>query len=308
MYTFYIDIVIILTIDNSMNKKEKTWSVEQRLAYIDFRLKWYGKLNRADLKDHFKISVPQASLDIAEYIALAPMNIAYDKRAKTYIRKDSFNEYYPESSSAKTFLSELLTNTELSRPSQSICSVIPTFERSVGDSVTSKIVEAIENTLVVEIKYQSMTKEEPSIRRICPTKLVFTGSRWHIRAFCFKRECYLDFLLARILDVSLVGNSTTEIPKDKDWETVVTLIIEPANGLTASQKAIIEYDYGMQNHILEMKCRKAFLFYLLKKYRFLNPWRNPQQQEVELKNIDEIKKQLTDREISVLSDSIGDRV
>lgn len=308
MYNFYIDIKIILIVNNIMNKKTKKWSVEQRLAYIDFRLKWYGKLNRTDLTGHFKISVPQASLDIAHYTALAPMNIEYDRRAKTYIRKDSFTEYYPESSSAKTFLSELQTSAELSPSLQLMCSTIPTFERSVDDSITSKIVSAIENKQTVQIKYQSMTSAEPSIRLIFPTKLVFTGSRWHVRAFCFKRKCYLDFLLARILSVSLAKNFNNVIPKDTDWETVLTLIIEPAKNLTTSQKAIIEYDYGMHNHTLKMKCRKAFLFYLLKKYRFLNPWKNPEQQEIELKNINEIKEQLTAREISVLSDSIGDRV
>ena len=86
-----------------MTKKSQKWSVEQRLAYIDFCLKWYGKLNRSDLIEHFKISVPQASLDIANYSALAPENIDYDRSAKTYIRLNTFTEYYPESSSAKKF-------------------------------------------------------------------------------------------------------------------------------------------------------------------------------------------------------------
>lgn len=291
-----------------MRKKLKKWSIEQRLAYIDFCLKWYGKLNRADLVEHFKISVPQASLDIANYSALAPMNIAYDRSAKTYVKKISFTEFYPESSSAKTFLSELRTTAELNPSFQTMCFAIPTIERSVNDSITSKIVSSIENKQVVQIKYQSMTKAEPSIRKIYPTKLVFTGSRWHIRAFCFKRNCYLDFLLARILDVSKTENITIEIPKDTDWETIVTLIVEPAKGLTASQRAVIEYDYGMHNQVLKVVCRKAFLFYLLKKYRFLNPWKNPRQQEVELKNINEIKGYLTEREINILSDNIGDIV
>lgn len=289
-----------------MTKKSQKWSVEQRLAYIDFCLKWYGKLNRSDLIEHFKISVPQASLDIANYSALAPENIDYDRSAKTYIRLNTFTEYYPESSSAKKFLSELLTSEEINSASQSICSVIPTFERSVDDCVTSKIVSAIENRQIVQIKYQSMTKAESSVRKIFPTQLVYTGSRWHVRAFCFKRESYLDFLLARILEVSQAENSTITMPRDTDWETDVTLEIEPAKGLTASQRAVIEYDYGMRNQVLEMKCRKAFLFYLLKRYRFLNPWKNPQQQEVELKNINEIKGYLTEREICILSDSIGD--
>ena len=86
----------------------------------------------------------------------------------------------------------------------------------------------------------------------------------------------------------------------------MTLIIEPAKELTPSQKLVVEYDYGMHNHVLEMRCRKAFLFYVLKKYRFLNPWRDAQQQEIELQNIDEVKSYLTKREIMVLSNNSGE--
>ena len=290
-----------------MHSKIDKWSIAQRLAYIDFCLKWYGKLNRSTLMNRFKISVPQASLDIARYCKLAPNNIIYDRSAKSYVRTDTFIECYPESSSAKAFLSELLTSAERTLLFQSLCSRIPTLERGVNDSITAKIVLGIENKQTVEIRYQSMTRDEPSIRRILPKTLVFTDSRWHVRAFCFKKEKYLDFVLARVLDVSKPKELRNCIPEDKDWETIVTLIIEPAKGLNASQKSIIEYDYGMQEHVLKMQCRKAFLFYILKKYRFLNPWRTPRQQEIELKNIDEIKSYLTEKEISVLSDNIGDR-
>ena len=43
------------------------WGQERRLEFIDFRLLWEGRLNRADLTTFFRISVPQASLDLAKY-------------------------------------------------------------------------------------------------------------------------------------------------------------------------------------------------------------------------------------------------
>ena len=189
-----------------MNSKSKNWSAAQRLAFIDFRLKWYGKISRADLIDHFKISVPQASLDIASYRDLAPNNIHYDLSAKKYVRGKGFVELYSQSSSATVFLADLLVKGENDPSLQSMFSLLPSVERSIDDSVATKIVHAIKNEQAVQIKYQSMTTAEPSIRKIIPKTLVFTGSRWHVRAFCQKRQKYLDFLFARILEVSDVDD------------------------------------------------------------------------------------------------------
>jgi len=37
------------------------WNLERRLQFIDFRLRWEGRLNRRDLIDYFAVSMPQAS-------------------------------------------------------------------------------------------------------------------------------------------------------------------------------------------------------------------------------------------------------
>ena len=67
-----------------------TYAVEQRLRFIDFLLHHYGTLNRAAIMDYFGVSIPQASMDIREYIALAPNNALYDKSAKTYRKTEEF--------------------------------------------------------------------------------------------------------------------------------------------------------------------------------------------------------------------------
>lgn len=71
------------------------YAVEQRLRLIDFLLVHYGTLNRAALVDYFGVSVPQASVDISDYIALAPENLVYDKTAKTYLRTSNFKRVWP---------------------------------------------------------------------------------------------------------------------------------------------------------------------------------------------------------------------
>ena len=51
-------------------------------------------MNRSALEDYFGVSTPQASLDIQEYMRLAPGNAAYCKTAKAYIRTDAFKRVW----------------------------------------------------------------------------------------------------------------------------------------------------------------------------------------------------------------------
>src|SRR5690349_6980367 len=60
------------------------WGQERRLEFIDFRLLWDGAVNRGDLTGFFRISMQQASADLASYIELAPQNVEYDRSLKAY--------------------------------------------------------------------------------------------------------------------------------------------------------------------------------------------------------------------------------
>src|SRR5690242_9913944 len=73
------------------------WSQARRLEFIDFRLRWSGRINRADLTDFFGISVPQASLDIARYAELAPGNLEYDRSARVYVVSARFTPQFAAS-------------------------------------------------------------------------------------------------------------------------------------------------------------------------------------------------------------------
>ena len=87
--------------------KGLSWGLDSRLQFIDFRLRWERRINRMDLTEHFGISVPQASLDIAKYTELAPSNLAYDRSSKTYTAAPDFQPLY-QRSSAQRYLAELL--------------------------------------------------------------------------------------------------------------------------------------------------------------------------------------------------------
>lgn len=67
----------------------------QRLRLIDCILDQFGTFNRGIISDYFGVSTAQASLDMRAYLEMAPKNAAYDLRAKTYRRTDSFTRVFP---------------------------------------------------------------------------------------------------------------------------------------------------------------------------------------------------------------------
>lgn len=72
----------------------RQYAVEQRLRLIDFLLAQYGTINRGALVDYFGISVPQASHDLKEYMAMAPGNATYSASLRQYVRASGFQRVW----------------------------------------------------------------------------------------------------------------------------------------------------------------------------------------------------------------------
>lgn len=247
---------------------------ERRLQFIDFRLRWQGQLNRMDLMEHFGISTPQASLDVALYISLATDNLEYNKTLRAYVATEHFQPLFGRTS-ARRYLAELFALKEgILEPSASFigrppaCEIAPSPARVLDDRTLARINRAILEGKSAHVLYQSMSSVDPSERWITPHALAYDGFRWHVRAFCHKREEYTDFVLARILD--LIGTDTKPVPKtDHQWDTIIDLILTPHPDLSLGAKKVIELDYGMTDGTLSLPCRQALLYYTLKRHGLL---------------------------------------
>ena len=246
------------------------WSQDRRIEFIDFRLRWEGRLNRSDLTAHFSISVPQASLDIAKYLELAPENMAYDKSARVYVAGPAFEPLFA-SSSASQYLNELLSvQTGLLGPEASFLGwqptmdVVPTPGRQLDSDTLVGLVTAIRAQRPVSVLYQSMTQEEPQRRTVSPHALANDGFRWHVRAFCHVRQQFRDFVIARILKIETSADTYVEAAADEHWARTVVLEIAPNPELAGAHRRVIELDYGMVGGKAALVCRQALLFYALK--------------------------------------------
>lgn len=61
------------------------WFKEQRLAWIGEILPIYGFINRNHIERKFRVSTPQASMDLRDYMKAYPKNIQYDATKKQYM-------------------------------------------------------------------------------------------------------------------------------------------------------------------------------------------------------------------------------
>ena len=104
------------------------WGVERRMEFIDFRLYWEGRINRADLMRFFGVSVQQASADIARYQELAPDNLTYDRSAKRYLAGADYRPVFKVDDSDR-YLAQLRSLGEkLIQPEEAWMAEIPSFQ------------------------------------------------------------------------------------------------------------------------------------------------------------------------------------
>ncbi len=266
------------------------WGVERRLEFIEFRLYWEGGVNRSDIIEAFDVSVPQASKDLTLYQERAPQNAIYDKSAKRYIASNEFQPRFLKPDAGQ-YLNQLRSLVEgILAPSESWIAHCPSYggppvpARGVNNDTLRTMLAAIRQNQAIEIKYQSLSSDEPRWRWIAPHAIGFDGFRWHTRAFCEASRSFKDFLLSRIMEVRSTRVSEVSAQDDADWNELITLEIGPHPELSESQRRIIALDYGMREGRAQIKVRKALRYYALRRLGLDTPIeaRRPQDQQIVL--------------------------
>lgn len=273
-----------------------SWSTGRRMAFIEFRVFWHGRINRADLMRSFGIARQQASSDLSGYAARWPQNLVYDFRARAYLRGPAFDPQFI-TPSAEDYLTRLRALDQgLATEDQSWIATQPAHAetpapvRGIAAETLRAVLAAIEARTALEVTYQSMSRPEPGVRRIEPHALAFDGFRWHARAFCQNDQVFKDFLLSRIIHVGATASATADPMDDAAWQTEVTLEIGPHPALSLSQARAIELDYDMQDGRARIQTRRALLFYTLRRLGLDtdSAARRPQDQQIVLLRMKEL--------------------
>lgn len=248
---------------------------EQRLEFIEFRLYWDGAVNRSDLIERFRVSVPQASNDLTAYRQLAPENVAYDLSGKRYIPATTFRPKFLKPNPDR-YLAQLkamsdgildLGDTWLA--SQPDTGVLPIPNRRTDPSVLRAVLMAIRAKGSVHVQYQSTSPENPDPiwRWITPHAFGFDGLRWHVRAFCHRDRRFKDFIIGRCLAVGEQGPAAAAAEQDWQWQTFFEVVLQPNPDLAEGQRRAVALDYNMIEGKIAVPVRFALLYYFNKRLR-----------------------------------------
>jgi len=262
----------------------------ERLAFIEARLYFLGELQRQDIAQRFSVASVQASRDLSLYKQLAPKNLDYDYRARTYQPSNKFKRIFELSTEnvlwwLRSGLGDGLPNSP-GLPTESVNTLcIPDAE------MLAQITRAIYRRKVLEIKYLSLSSGYKA-REIVPHALVDNGERWHVRAFDRENHRFSDFAINRIQFAIAIDDNIADIERataDDQWAQVVHLWLIPHPRVT--HQAAIEADYRMTGRRIEVSCRAAVAGYMLRRWGVdCSPKStlNPEEYHLALQNIESL--------------------
>ena len=248
------------------------YEVLLRLRTIELIALWEGRLITNQLSDWFGVSRQQASADISRYNSeVNPNALIHDPAVKGYVPAPEFkpvlssghiNEYM-------TLLDGLSNQPMAQLLEGNSAASVQLPNRAVRPEVVRAAIKACRQHLQLRIYYSSMENPEPHQRVIAPHTLVYTGFRWHLRAWCYSREDFRDFLLSRIYHTpDLQQHSDKTAEQDILWQAQIQLRMIPNLLLSAAQRTLVAHDYAMdEQQQLTLTVRQALAQYTLQRYQ-----------------------------------------
>lgn len=242
--------------------KDLKYAQQKRLEYLDRLFFWNGEATRASLIHQFGISNAQAALDFRAYLKETKAGaLNYDATSRQYIAHKSFIRQTGPASTAE--LLELFSGR-----TQSAFDKLPDLQRSQNVQAFLPLYRAMRMKQSIEIVYQSMKSPEPETRFIAPLRFVSDGVRLHVRAYCFTKKGFRDFIPSRIdLELSFLKEEEAKnIPFDEKWFTWSILKLQPHDRLTSSQKRVVKTEFGFTENVLKIRIRQALEFYTTRRW------------------------------------------
>ena len=239
-----------------------------RLAFIDLRLRFLGKVGRQDVAMRFGMKTAAASRDLATYRQVAAGNLDYDARSKSYVRAEWFRPLF--TFPAARVLNWLANGIGDDEPLQSRGPLNHETTRlpvRIDLDLLSVLTRAIYKGEAVEVVYRALSSGLTT-RQIAPFAMADDGLRWHVRAFDRRTNEFRDFAVSRLEDVRFLPGAVADHEKpdqDIQWNriTELELVPHPAN---VQHPDTIEAEYGMENGVLKVRARAAMAGYMLRRW------------------------------------------
>jgi len=234
---------------------EANWAAQERLRFIERCAWWRGVVNRKDLVAVFGVSMAQASADIQKYVEQNAGSMVYDVKGKKYDGVAGMKCVYGEPDMKQACQMWLGDGRYVS-----VMDVLPL--RMPTATVTRRVIMAVLRGLKVRVQYDSLSGSRSAWREILPVRVVNSGLRYHVRAWCFTRGDWRDFVLSRMRDAEMPMACSEVPPVDEAWEKMVEIVVQPHSELTTEQQDGVAHDFAMKKGKLRLQVRAALEVYV----------------------------------------------
>ena len=240
----------------------------QRLAYIEFRVWFYGEVARKDVLQRFEVATAAGTRDLALYKELAPGNVSYER--KSYRYQPGFVPLFQHA--VERVLAALTSGFGAGEPvgtGEQISHAVPARLNQPGLDTLATVTRAIQAGHALQLTYHSM-KKGAGARTIVPHSLVDSGLRWHVRAFDRTKGHFRDLVLTRMERLRALTDGPVPTPQarigaDVQWNKTVALSLVPHPAHPHAKT--IERDFGMQHGSLQVTLRAALAGYVLRQWQ-----------------------------------------
>ncbi len=259
---------------------------KQRSRILDILLWWEGELSNARVRKLFDIQTVRASRMLSEYRDAHPGRVRWDMARKHYVRVPTRERY---GGSVNDYLALLF---EEETPPTWI-ERLETHMSTVSPKTVVALRRAISTGSPVSIIYASMTRPEGVLRTIFPRAVVQAGRRWHVRAWCYERREYRDFVLGRIRKIGAAEVVERPTSRDAAWETLVNVRLVPHRLLSDAQAKVVRDELFDGTTARCIRVRGCLVPYVVQDMRAsVSPEQRPPDYQIEVSNLGDIRKYL----------------
>ena len=259
-----------------------------RLAFIEFRVWFYGEVARKHVLERFEIATAAGTRDLMLYKQLAPNNVSYDQKHYRYL--PTFSPLFQhDANKVLAALTAGVSAADTGRSSETISHAAPKRLNQPTLDTLATVTRAIHAGQVLSLTFLSM-KKGPGKRIIVPHSLVDSGLRWHVRAFDRTKGHFRDLVLTRMEDVRALEDCSPPVPQeliaaDTQWNRMFTLTLIPHP--SRPHPEVIAKDFGMQQGQLKVSVRGAVAGYVMRQWQVdCSPDASMRGQEIRLRLAD----------------------
>ena len=250
----------------------------ERIAYIDFKIRFTGFINRSDLANMFGLASAAASNMMTKYLELRPENMEYNRQLRANTITDKYKPLI--NMDAETALGMLANgfnkNKIIDNPMLPYAR-IGKIANQLDIEKVAKITRAMSCGYSISTEYRSENSSYHDARILVPTALLFDGTNWIFRAFCKNNNNedgkFKNFNFSRATNVKEVFKKNRkpeeELYQDKMWNTQIPLLLLPHPDRTENEINTIKADFGFNDESKLIITERAALIWMLEKQWFI---------------------------------------